>query len=105
MTSPQILPRPMTMNEFAPLVGQTLLVDCNPRMAELKLVAMNPLRDRGVVNRPPFELLFRSDPMVQLVAGIYNMRLGEWGPAAIYIEPMARHPQDEPGCYYQAVFN
>jgi len=95
----------MTMSEFAPMVGQVLLADCNPKPAELKLVEMRPLTNRGLVERPPFELVFRSAPEILLITGIYAMRCGDWGPDLIYIEQIAALGFKEPGHYYQAVFN
>ena len=100
-----IAPRLMTMDEFLPLVGQVLLADCNPKPAELKLVEARPLLDRGLAPRPPFQLIFRSSPEILLVAGIYAMRCGEWGPELIYVEQMASLGFTEAGHFYQAVFN
>jgi hypothetical protein len=100
-----IAPRPMTMDEFLPLVGQVLLADCNPKPAELKLVEARPLLDRGLATRPPFQLIFQSAPEILLVAGIYAMRCGEWGPELIYVEQMASLGFTEAGHFYQAVFN
>ncbi len=105
MPNTDLVPRPMTMNEFAPMVGQVLLADCNPKPAELKLVEMRPLKDQGLVERPPFVLVFHSAPQILLLTGIYAMRCGEWGPDLIYIEEMASLGFKEPGHYYQAVFN
>ena len=31
MPNPDLLPRPMTLDEFTPMVGQVLLADCNPQ--------------------------------------------------------------------------
>jgi hypothetical protein len=105
MSDQNIAPRPMTIDEFVPLVGQILLADCNPKPAELVLMEARPLIDRGLTSRPPFQLIFRSAPEIQLVAGVYAMRRGEWGPELVYIEQMASLGFKEPGRYYQAVFN
>jgi hypothetical protein len=105
MSNANIAPRPMTMDEFLPLVGQVLLADCNPKPAELKLVEARPLSNQGWAPRPPFLLIFRSVPEILLVAGVYSMRCGEWGPELIYIEQMAALGFAEAGRFYQAVFN
>lgn len=95
----------MFLDEFTPMVGQTLLADCNPKPVELKLVEAAALPNLGKVERHPFILIFRSPPEILLVAGIYAMRCGEWGPDLIYIEQtMSPDPQDN-GHFYQAVFN
>lgn len=106
MSSQEIVQRPIHLHEFTPMVGQTLLVDCQPRVAELVLVEASPLNQRTVTERLPFILIFRSKPEVQLVEATYAMRCGEFGPELIYIIPMGPQVGDAPaGNYYQAVFN
>jgi hypothetical protein len=105
MWDPDLLPRPMTLDEFTPMVGQALLADCNPKPVELKLTAARPLPKHGPVARHPFILIFRTPPEIVLVAGIYAMRCGEWGPDLIYIEEMAAPDLTDKGHFYQAVFN
>jgi hypothetical protein len=96
----------MEFHEFEPLVGQVFLADCNPRPAELELVEARPVRLSGAVPRPQFTLIFRSAPSVFLVAGIYAMRCGLFGPELIYIEPTLAPPAaSDGGQYYQAAFN
>lgn len=107
MNDDDIIPRAIHLHEFAPMVGQVLLADCQPRPAELVLVSATPLpRHATVIERLPFTLIFRSKPEVQLVEAAYRLRCGEWGPEFVHIIPMAR-PMDAdiPGQYYQAVFN
>jgi hypothetical protein len=105
MWNSDLLPRPMTLDEFAPMVGQTLLADCNPNPVELQLVEAKPLPNLSGVERHPFLLMFRTPPEILLVTGIYAMKCGEWGPDLIYIErTMSPNPKD-PGYFYQAVFN
>ena len=95
----------MTLDEFAPMVGQTLLVDCEPKPVEIELTSARPLPNHGVVERPPFILIFRTPPEIVLVAGIYPMKCGEWGPDLIYIEQVASPDLKDKGHFYQAVFN
>ena len=105
MSNAELLPRPIALAEFMPMVGQTLLADCNPKPVELKLVEAKPLPNLAQIERHPFILLFRSPPEILLVAGIYAMKCGEWGPDLIYIEKtMSPDPKDD-GHFYQAVFN
>ena len=104
MTQSGLAHRAIAIDEFAPMVGQTMLADCNPRPAELVLVALHPYH-RRMSARVPFTLIFRSAADEQLVAGMYPLRGGEFGPDIVYLEP-TMPPQDAaPGNYYQAVFN
>ena len=105
MWDPDLLPRPMTLDEFTPMIGQTLLCDCNPKPVEIKLTAARPLPHRRPAQRHPFILIFRTPPEIVLVAGIYAMRCGEWGPDLVYIEEMAAPDLIDKGHFYQAVFN
>lgn len=102
----EIHPRPMTLDEFTPLVGQVFEVDCTPATATITLIEASPLRDMGVTDRPPFILVFRSAPEVMLVDGIYTMRSGPLGPVAIGIGSMVAPIGGAPGHYfYQSIFN
>jgi hypothetical protein len=105
MWNPDLAPRSMTLDEFAPMVGQTLLADCEPKPVEIQLTSARPLPNHGPVERPPFILIFRTPPEIVLVAGIYPMKCGEWGPDLIYIEEMASPDLNDKGHFYQAVFN
>jgi hypothetical protein len=95
----------MTLGEFAPMVGQNLLADCNPQPVELKLTSAKPLPHLAPIERPPFLLVFRTPAEVLLITGTYAMKCGEWGPDLIYIEQMASPDLKDDGHYYQAVFN
>lgn len=105
MADPEILPRPMVLEEFAPLVGSAFIAHCDPDEVELALIEATALKDRGVTDRPPFILIFRTPPEVMLVEGSYVMRCGPWGPDRISIWPTIAPHRAEPGYYYQAVFN
>lgn len=100
-----IVPRIMTLDEFTPLVGYTFLADCEPQPVGIELIEATPLRTDPNSPRPPFVLIFRSDPMAQLIGGSYVLRCGEWGPGMIDIHPVAAPFGSPPGFYYQAVFN
>ena len=102
----EILPRPMTLDEFTPLVGQDFAVDCSPATVTMRLVEAAPLRDQGTSERPPFILVFRSAPQAMLIDGIYTIRSGKFGPAAIGIGSLVAPIGAEPGhFYYQSIFN
>jgi hypothetical protein len=106
MSTTSLLPRPMFFHEFEPLVGQTFLADCTPRPAELELVEARPIRSSGAIPRPQFTLIFRSTPSVFLVAGVYMMRCGPFGPELIYIAPTLPPPDASGGDqFYQAAFS
>ena len=107
MNDDEIIPRAIHLHEFAPMVGEVLLADCQPRPAELVLVSATPLTHHATfIERLPFVLIFHSKPEVQLVEAGYLLRCGEWGPELVYIIPIARPmDSDVPGHYYQAVFN
>ncbi len=99
------LPRPIHLSELAPLVGQTLVADCEPKSVLLELVEASPLVNHAKLDRPPFILIFRSAPDAQLVAGTYVMRGKGFGPDLIDIAQTVTPNTAAPGHYYQAVFN
>lgn len=101
----ELLPRPMVIEEFTPLLGKAIKVDCAPRTVDITLIEATPLQDRGVTDRPPFILIFHSDARVQLVPAVYALRSGPFGPALVYLESVVPPVGAEPGNYYQAVFN
>lgn len=105
MAEPEILPRPMVLEEFLPLVGRAFVAHCEPAEIEIALVEAAPLKDRGLTSRPPFILIFRTPPEALLVEGSYVLRCGSWGPDRISIWPTIAPHQAAPGHYYQAVFN
>lgn len=107
MSNDEIIPRPIHLHEFVPMVGQVLLADCKPKPAELVLVSATPLKHQATfIERLPFILILRSKPEVQLVEASYLLRCGEWGPELVHIIPIARPmDSDVAGLYYQAVFN
>lgn len=107
MSNDEIIPRPIHLHEFAPMVGQVLIADCQPRPAELVLVEAKPSKHQNtVIDRRPFTLIFRSKPEVQLVEAAYILRCGEFGPEIVHLIPIGPHAGNGvPGNYYQAVFN
>lgn len=105
MSSSEILPRTMVLEEFTPHLEQTFQAECVPKSVDLTLVEAYPLKDQGVTTRPPFILIFHSAPNSLLLAGTYVMRSGKFDPFSICIEPTMPALGAAPGHYYQAVFN
>ena len=106
MLDSTILPRPMYIHEFEPLVGQIFEVNCDPKMAKLTLQSVTPAKHSVDPQRTAFTLIFHSPPEILLLVGIYGMRAPGMEPAMIYIEqtpPPATNAAR--GYYYQAVFN
>lgn len=107
MSESTLLPRPMYIEEFLPLKGQTFEADCDPRSVPLVLSDILPAIQSAGVARQSFILLFTSAPDALLVPGMYRMKTKGFGPEIIYIErttpPNAANSFD--GYYYQAVFN
>lgn len=105
MSDPAILPRPMVLEEFTPLVGRAFTADCEPRSVDLELVEASALRPNALSARPPFILVFRSGVDAMLADGGYILRCGGWGPDIIYLLSLTPPADAPPGFYYQAVFN
>jgi len=105
MSTKELIPRTIEFHEFEPLVGKIFLADCDPKPAPLELVEARPILMTGSIIRPQFTLVFRSAPSTLLIAGIYTMRCGLFGPEMIYIAPTFAPPGALPGQYYQAAFS
>lgn len=105
MSKPEILPRPMVLEEFLPLVGKRFIANCDLAEVEIALVEASPLKDHGMADRPPFLLVFHTPPEVQLLDGNYILKCGNWGPDRISIWSLIPPVNAAPGYYYQAVFN
>lgn len=101
----ELLPRPMVIEEFEPHVGKLFRLHCDPESVDITLVSATALVNHRPQMRPPFMLMFHSDPLVQLGAGIYTMRSGSFGPDLVYIEQTMPPPDMPAGNYYQAIFN
>lgn len=106
MIDSSILPRPMYIHEFEPLVGQIFEVNCDPKVAMLTLQSVIPAAYSIDPLRTSFTLIFHSPPEILLVMGIYAMRCPGLEPAMIYIEQTSPPATGAArGYYYQAVFN
>lgn len=92
------------LNDFAPHLNQTFMVDIEQVHTPFVLVEVRPLQSRPVhgMVREPFSLLFRNEAAVVFAQRTYAMSkpgLGEFG---IFLVPVAR---DKDGFIYQAIFN
>lgn len=105
MTDDAIQPRSMVIEEFTPLVGEYFLANCDPEPVKIRLVEASPLRPNDLAPRPPFILIFHSPPEAQLLDGTYVMKCGAFGPDMISMSNVTPPQENEPGYYYQAVFN
>lgn len=105
MTESSFLPRTLFIEQFLPLKGRAFIADCDPKAAELQLVDVQPGRQRQGGIGVSFALLFRSNPDVLLVAGLYKIRCGNFGPEVVYIEATTPPAEGGTGYYYQSVFN
>ena len=101
----EILPRPMVLEEFTPLVGRSFTAHCDPQPVNLMLIEASPLRPNGVSEQPPFILIFHTPPEAMLIEGNYTMKCGNWGPDVIYLFPTTASAKGTAGYYYQAIFN
>lgn len=98
-------PRTMTLDEFTPYLATVFTAQCVPKDIDLTLVEAYPMKNHARLDRPPFMLIFHSDPMTLLTDGLYVLRSGAWGPAAVGLQNIVPAPGAAPGHYYQAVFN
>ena len=105
MADTTLLPRPMSIDEFVPLVGRAFQVDCTPNTVTITLTDATLMRATPGAANPSFSLIFRSAPEVLLVSGTYAMQSGRFGPAAIHLAPVVSPLGSAPGYTYQAVFN
>ncbi|MES3101661.1 DUF6916 family protein [Sphingomonas faeni] len=99
------LPRTIHIEEFAPLVGQVLLANCDPQPVALDVVEVTPLVNHAKLERPPFILILRSGPDAMLVTGTYALKGTGFGPDQVHLSQIAAPLQGQPGHYYQSVFN
>lgn len=104
------LPRGMallTLEDFEPCVGEEFDVDSEPVLVKLKLEGLQKhLHGPGFLTRAPFTLLWSSDPNINLLLGIYTLRIrlsrgAAWGPHQVYVEPTL---QIDARRRYQSVF-
>lgn len=100
-----IPPRTMLLDDFMPYLHTAFTVECTPGNVELTLVEAYPRKDHAGLERPPFTLIFHSDPMIVLTEGLYVVGSEAFGSATIGLLSTGAAPGSPPGHYYQAVFN
>lgn len=96
----------LTSELFDPCVGEQFEVDSKPIPVQLRLDrVLKHGHGPGFLTRAPFTLLWSTDESINMVLGIYALRLklrqGSWGPHQVYIEPTL--PTSERRAY-QSVF-
>lgn len=101
----EILPRPMFLEEFTPLIGRSFTAHCDPQPISIELIEASPLPPNPVTDRPPFILIFHTPPEAMLIEGNYTLKCGNWGPDIIYLNPITAPARSAAGFYYQAIFN
>lgn len=90
----------LSLNDFAPLVGQRFEVDGGD--SALELLSATALRHASVGDRQGFTLLFRGARALALGQGMRTLSHAALGSHDIFIVPVGLGPQ---GFEYEAVFN
>lgn len=97
----------LTLEDFEPCVGEEFELDSVPVAVKLTLerVVKHP-HGPGFLTRAPFTLIWSSDPNVNILVGIYALRIrlsrrAAWGPHQVYVEPTL---QTDARRRYQSVF-
>jgi hypothetical protein len=97
----------LTLEDFEPCVGERFEIDSEPVIVELTLERIVKLpHGPGFLTRSPFNLIWSSAPNVNILLGVYFLRIPAsrnraWGPHRVYVEPKIRLG-DKPE--YQSVF-
>lgn len=96
----------LTIEDFAPHLSKTFRVRDGRHVLELAEIDEHVLvdRDRDLVKRAPFTLLFRGPPGDVLPAGLWTFDVdGADKPYELYVMPIHTHASDRQD--YQAAFN
>jgi hypothetical protein len=96
-------PMPLTLEQFAPLVGQEfrILEDCAGVKA-MTLIDARHLNAPDFAGRQPFSLLFEAPPDMPAQQRIYALRHSSFEALDIFLVPIARTPA---GIRLEAIFN
>jgi hypothetical protein len=94
----------LQLNDFAPHLNQTFMVEIDQARTPFVLVEATPLQSRPVhgMVREAFSLLFRNEAAVVFAQRTYAMSHPMMGDFGIFLVPIAR---DRDGFIYQAIFN
>ena len=84
----------LTIEDFEPCVGEDFEVDSKPIVVSLRLERLTRHSNGpGFLTRAPFGLIWSTDPSIDMLGGLYSLRIplhrnGAWGPYPVYVEPM-----------------
>jgi hypothetical protein len=93
---------PLSLQHFAPLVGQTFEAHTAQGIVPLTLLEAKLSRPSGVGREEPFSLIFQSPKDAMLQQGMYSLAHAALSELAIFIVPIG---VNEEGVQYQAIFN
>jgi hypothetical protein len=93
---------PLTLQQFAQLVGQVFIAQAAQGTVELKLLEASGLRSSGVGRSEPFSLIFLGSRDAMLTQGSYALEHGALPGLEVFIVPVG---MSDAGVQYQAIFN
>lgn len=93
---------PLTLQHFAPLVGQVFTAQAAQGSVELKLLEASALRPSGVGRTEPFSLIFLGPRDALLSQGSYALDNPALAGLEVFIVPLG---VSDAGVQYQAIFN
>jgi hypothetical protein len=96
------MPEALSLQHFAPLVGQTFTAQAAQGTVDLTLLEATASRPSGVGRSEPFSLIFQGPPDAMLQQGIYALAHEALPGLEIFIVPIGA---SETSVQYQAVFN
>jgi hypothetical protein len=93
---------PLTLHQFAQLVGQVFTAQAVQGSVELKLLEASALRPSGVGRSEPFSLIFLGSRDAMLAQGSYALEHDALPGLEVFIVPIG---MSDAGVQYQAIFN
>ena len=92
----------LSVEDFEPWLGAVFTLDADPDPVSIQLIKIAPRMTTSLSHRKvAFSLIFRSQPDVMLLDGIYAMTSGRFGPVNVHITPVMSPPGER---HYEAVF-
>jgi hypothetical protein len=95
------MPGPLSIAEFAPLVGQPFRIAGQDPSVQLALISAQALGAAPPGHREPFSLVFRGPAAPPLQQRTYPLSHEMLGTLEIFIVPIGGDPQ---GQLYEAIF-
>jgi hypothetical protein len=93
---------PLTLQQFAQLVGQVFIAQAGQGSVELKLLEASASRPSGVGRSEPFSLIFLGSRDAMLPQGSYALEHTALPGLEVFIVPIG---VSDVGVQYQAIFN